>query len=77
MRAARAAAPGRAPPPPPPRAPHAARPLVPGLGRPPLVVEERPRLRVADLTSVQPQPDGRYELLVTGTTRFRLRSADT
>ncbi|MED7954118.1 MULTISPECIES: LON peptidase substrate-binding domain-containing protein [unclassified Streptomyces] len=32
---------------------------------------------VADLTSVQPQPDGRYELLVTGTTRFRLRSADT
>ncbi|MGW4893634.1 LON peptidase substrate-binding domain-containing protein [Kitasatospora sp. NPDC004240] len=32
---------------------------------------------VADLTSVQPQPDGRYELLVTGTTRFRLRSVDT
>lgn len=31
---------------------------------------------VADVTSVQPQPDGRYELLVTGTTRFRLRSVD-
>ena len=32
---------------------------------------------VADVASVQPQPDGRYELLVTGTTRFRLRSVDT
>lgn len=32
---------------------------------------------VADIASVQEQPDGRYELLVTGTTRFRLRSADT
>ncbi len=31
---------------------------------------------VADVTSVQPQPDGRYELLVTGTTRFRLRSVE-
>ncbi|MEV7355303.1 LON peptidase substrate-binding domain-containing protein [Kitasatospora sp. NPDC091276] len=31
---------------------------------------------VADVASVQEQPDGRYELLVTGTTRFRLRSAD-
>ncbi|MEV6973502.1 LON peptidase substrate-binding domain-containing protein [Kitasatospora sp. NPDC093806] len=29
---------------------------------------------VADVTSVTPQPDGRYELLVTGTTRFRIRS---
>ncbi|MER6300136.1 LON peptidase substrate-binding domain-containing protein [Kitasatospora sp. NPDC001539] len=29
---------------------------------------------VADVSSVQEQPDGRYELLVTGTTRFRLRS---
>ncbi|MFD5467174.1 LON peptidase substrate-binding domain-containing protein [Kitasatospora sp. NPDC127059] len=28
---------------------------------------------VADVSSVQAQPDGRYELLVTGTTRFRLR----
>ncbi|WP_371482235.1 LON peptidase substrate-binding domain-containing protein [Kitasatospora sp. NBC_00315] len=32
---------------------------------------------VADVASVQPQPDGRYELLVTGTTRFWLRSVDT
>ncbi|GAA1968464.1 LON peptidase substrate-binding domain-containing protein [Kitasatospora viridis] len=32
---------------------------------------------VADLASVNPQPDGRYELLVTGTTRFRLRSVET
>ncbi|MCG6493125.1 LON peptidase substrate-binding domain-containing protein [Kitasatospora sp. A2-31] len=32
---------------------------------------------VADLASAQEQPDGRYELLVTGTTRFRLRSVDT
>ncbi|MGW2376618.1 MULTISPECIES: LON peptidase substrate-binding domain-containing protein [Kitasatospora] len=31
---------------------------------------------VADLSSAQPQPDGRYELLVTGTTRFWLRSVD-
>ncbi|MFG2904538.1 LON peptidase substrate-binding domain-containing protein [Kitasatospora sp. NPDC048286] len=31
---------------------------------------------VADVASVEHQPDGRYELLVTGTTRFRLRSAD-
>ncbi|MFJ8474865.1 LON peptidase substrate-binding domain-containing protein [Kitasatospora sp. NPDC094011] len=31
---------------------------------------------VADVSSVQAQPDGRYELLVTGTTRFRLRSVD-
>ncbi|MER7703902.1 LON peptidase substrate-binding domain-containing protein [Kitasatospora sp. NPDC097605] len=31
---------------------------------------------VADVTSVQLQPDGRYELLVTGTTRFWLRSVD-
>ncbi|MEV7598720.1 LON peptidase substrate-binding domain-containing protein [Kitasatospora sp. NPDC089797] len=31
---------------------------------------------VADVSSAQLQPDGRYELLVTGTTRFRLRSAD-
>ncbi|MFJ7246052.1 LON peptidase substrate-binding domain-containing protein [Kitasatospora sp. NPDC098652] len=31
---------------------------------------------VADVSSVQPQPDGRYELLVTGTTRFRLSSVD-
>ncbi|MBD0688582.1 LON peptidase substrate-binding domain-containing protein [Streptomyces sp. CBMA123] len=31
---------------------------------------------VADLSSAQAQPDGRYELLVTGTTRFRLRSVD-
>ncbi|MFJ3216091.1 LON peptidase substrate-binding domain-containing protein [Kitasatospora sp. NPDC086801] len=31
---------------------------------------------VADVASVQEQPDGRYELLVTGTTRFRLRSVD-
>nr|WP_188298720.1 LON peptidase substrate-binding domain-containing protein [Streptomyces sp. CBMA156] len=31
---------------------------------------------VADVASVQHQPDGRYELLVTGTTRFRLCSAD-
>ncbi|WP_406197651.1 LON peptidase substrate-binding domain-containing protein [Kitasatospora sp. NBC_01560] len=32
---------------------------------------------VADVTSAQEQPDGRFELLVTGTTRFRLRSVDT
>ncbi|MEV7779192.1 LON peptidase substrate-binding domain-containing protein [Kitasatospora sp. NPDC088351] len=32
---------------------------------------------VADLASAQEQPDGQYELLVTGTTRFRLRSVDT
>lgn len=32
---------------------------------------------VADLSSAQRQPDGRYELLVTGTTRFWLRSVDT
>ncbi|WP_179853074.1 LON peptidase substrate-binding domain-containing protein [Streptomyces sp. 1331.2] len=32
---------------------------------------------IADVASVQHQPDGRYELLVTGTTRFRLRSVDT
>ncbi|MFJ9947476.1 LON peptidase substrate-binding domain-containing protein [Kitasatospora sp. NPDC091207] len=32
---------------------------------------------VADVASAQEQPDGRYELLVTGTTRFRLRSVDT
>ncbi|MFI6446978.1 LON peptidase substrate-binding domain-containing protein [Kitasatospora sp. NPDC050543] len=32
---------------------------------------------VADIASVQEQPDGRYELLVTGTTRFWLRSVDT
>ncbi|MGW6913172.1 LON peptidase substrate-binding domain-containing protein [Kitasatospora sp. NPDC054939] len=32
---------------------------------------------VADVSSVQPQPDGRYELLATGTTRFALRSVDT
>ncbi|MEU6235727.1 LON peptidase substrate-binding domain-containing protein [Kitasatospora sp. NPDC047058] len=31
---------------------------------------------VADVASAQEQPDGRYELLVTGTTRFRLRSVD-
>ena len=31
---------------------------------------------VADVSSAQPQPDGRYELLVTGTTRFRLSSVD-
>ncbi|MFF4820684.1 LON peptidase substrate-binding domain-containing protein [Kitasatospora sp. NPDC001309] len=31
---------------------------------------------VADVSSVQPQPDGRYELLVTGTTRFRISSVD-
>ncbi|MFJ8042771.1 LON peptidase substrate-binding domain-containing protein [Kitasatospora sp. NPDC096147] len=31
---------------------------------------------VADVASVQEQPDGQYELLVTGTTRFRLRSVD-
>ncbi|MFJ2580620.1 LON peptidase substrate-binding domain-containing protein [Kitasatospora aureofaciens] len=32
---------------------------------------------VADIASVEEQPDGRYELLVTGTTRFVLRSVDT
>ncbi|RKT18449.1 hypothetical protein BX285_2872 [Streptomyces sp. 1114.5] len=32
---------------------------------------------IADVASVQHQPDGRYELLVTGTTRFRLLSVDT
>ncbi|GAA1224596.1 LON peptidase substrate-binding domain-containing protein [Kitasatospora nipponensis] len=32
---------------------------------------------VADVASVSPQADGRYELLVTGTTRFRLRSVET
>ncbi|MFE0460570.1 LON peptidase substrate-binding domain-containing protein [Kitasatospora sp. NPDC058965] len=32
---------------------------------------------VADVASVTPQQDGRYELLVTGTTRFRLRAVDT
>ncbi|MFI9365299.1 LON peptidase substrate-binding domain-containing protein [Kitasatospora sp. NPDC053057] len=31
---------------------------------------------VADVSSAQPQPDGRYELLVTGITRFWLRSVD-
>ncbi|WP_145788780.1 LON peptidase substrate-binding domain-containing protein [Kitasatospora atroaurantiaca] len=31
---------------------------------------------VADVASAQEQPDGQYELLVTGTTRFRLRSVD-
>lgn len=31
---------------------------------------------VADVASVQEQPDGQYELLVTGTTRFWLRSVD-
>ncbi|MFJ5231705.1 LON peptidase substrate-binding domain-containing protein [Kitasatospora sp. NPDC088391] len=31
---------------------------------------------VADIASVQEQPEGHYELLVTGTTRFRLRSLD-
>ncbi|MER7753986.1 LON peptidase substrate-binding domain-containing protein [Kitasatospora sp. NPDC097643] len=31
---------------------------------------------VADIASAQHQPDGRYELLVTGTTRFWLRSVD-
>ncbi|GAA2741612.1 LON peptidase substrate-binding domain-containing protein [Kitasatospora cinereorecta] len=31
---------------------------------------------VADITTVREQPGGRYELLVTGTTRFRLRSVD-
>ncbi|MEY9946916.1 LON peptidase substrate-binding domain-containing protein [Kitasatospora sp. GAS204B] len=32
---------------------------------------------VADVASVTPQADGRYELLITGTTRFRLREVDT
>ncbi|MDH6109974.1 Lon protease-like protein [Kitasatospora sp. MAP12-15] len=32
---------------------------------------------VADVASVEPQPDGRYELLITGTTRFRLRAMET
>ncbi|GAA2724794.1 MULTISPECIES: LON peptidase substrate-binding domain-containing protein [Streptomyces] len=31
---------------------------------------------VADLTSVRARPDGTYEVLATGTTRFRLRSVD-
>ncbi|KJS54466.1 ATP-dependent protease [Streptomyces rubellomurinus subsp. indigoferus] len=31
---------------------------------------------VADVSSATQQPDGRYELLVTGTTRFVLRSVD-
>ncbi|WP_316520717.1 LON peptidase substrate-binding domain-containing protein [Kitasatospora brasiliensis] len=31
---------------------------------------------VADVASAEKQPDGRYELLVTGTTRFRLHSVD-
>ncbi|MEV7771930.1 LON peptidase substrate-binding domain-containing protein [Kitasatospora sp. NPDC086791] len=31
---------------------------------------------VADVASAQHQPDGRYELLVTGTTRFRLGPVD-
>ncbi|MGW4381365.1 LON peptidase substrate-binding domain-containing protein [Kitasatospora sp. NPDC004531] len=31
---------------------------------------------VADVASVRDQPEGRYELLVTGTTRFRLRAID-
>ncbi|KIQ61747.1 ATP-dependent protease [Kitasatospora griseola] len=31
---------------------------------------------VADIASVRDQPEGRYELLVTGTTRFRLRAID-
>jgi len=31
---------------------------------------------VADVASVQERPDGQYELLVTGTTRFWLRSVD-
>ncbi|MGA5816533.1 LON peptidase substrate-binding domain-containing protein [Kitasatospora sp. NPDC094028] len=31
---------------------------------------------VADVSSAQQQPDGRYDLLVTGTTRFVLRSVD-
>ncbi|MDH6144625.1 MULTISPECIES: LON peptidase substrate-binding domain-containing protein [Kitasatospora] len=32
---------------------------------------------VADVASVTPHTDGRYELLVTGTTRFRLSAVDT
>ncbi|MDH6132595.1 Lon protease-like protein [Kitasatospora sp. MAA4] len=32
---------------------------------------------VAEIASVEPQPDGGYELLITGTTRFRLRSMET
>ncbi|WP_354639603.1 LON peptidase substrate-binding domain-containing protein [Kitasatospora camelliae] len=31
---------------------------------------------VADVASIREQPGGRYELLVTGTTRFRLESVD-
>ncbi|WP_035805459.1 LON peptidase substrate-binding domain-containing protein [Kitasatospora mediocidica] len=32
---------------------------------------------VADIASVESQPNGGYELLITGTTRFRLRSMET
>ncbi|MDH6577993.1 LON peptidase substrate-binding domain-containing protein [Kitasatospora sp. MAP5-34] len=32
---------------------------------------------VADVTDVQELPDGQYRLVVTGTTRFRLRSVET
>ncbi|WP_371496438.1 LON peptidase substrate-binding domain-containing protein [Kitasatospora sp. NBC_00374] len=32
---------------------------------------------VADISSLREQPGGRFELLVTGTTRFRLRSVET
>lgn len=32
---------------------------------------------VADVTSVREQAEGRYELIVTGTTRIRLRAVDT
>ncbi|MGF1426244.1 LON peptidase substrate-binding domain-containing protein [Kitasatospora sp. LaBMicrA B282] len=32
---------------------------------------------VADIASVTPQPDGRYELLITGTTRFELTALET
>ncbi|WP_327069623.1 LON peptidase substrate-binding domain-containing protein [Kitasatospora sp. NBC_01302] len=32
---------------------------------------------VADVASITPQQDGRYELLITGTTRFRLREVET
>ncbi|MEV4557594.1 LON peptidase substrate-binding domain-containing protein [Kitasatospora sp. NPDC049285] len=31
---------------------------------------------VADVANIREQPEGRYELLVTGTTRFRLRALD-
>jgi Lon protease-like protein len=31
---------------------------------------------IADVASVQRRPDGRYELIATGTTRFRLLSVD-